>query len=225
MKFLTSILAMSIMASSHTSAFAQSDVSTDFIEGGRVNVYFDDRDPSADGYYISGRKTLSDNLYLVGDYFNTRIDDFSFSVSDLGDRERVDRISSNNDFKELSLGLGYLHHLSRSSFLRLEAKYYDFEQEIRSDYSSTYNNPLEIERETARQKNDHTGSIIEAGYRFKGLDFLEFDVGVGYRNISVTRGVYAELSGSFLIGQNWQVTVSTEQGDTDRYMLGLGYRF
>jgi hypothetical protein len=225
MKLLTSFIAVSVLVGIHSSSLAKSSVNTDFIEAGRANIYFNSQEPSSDGYYVSGRKMLSENVYLVGDYFNTRIDSFQFQVVDLGSRERVDRVSSNDDFKELSLGLGYLHPISNSSFIRLEARYYDFEQETRSDFSRTFNNPLEIEQETSHGRFETTGSIIEAGYKTKAFDSFEFEFGLGYRNINVTRGLYAELSASYLLGDNWKVSLSTEQGDTDRFMLGVGYAF
>jgi hypothetical protein len=225
MKLSISFLAISVLMGSHASTIAKSSVTTDFIEAGRANIYFNSQEPHADGYYVSGRKMISENLYLVGDYFNTRIDSFRFRVVDLGDRERVDRVSANDDFKELSLGLGYLHPISNRSFFRFEAKYYDFEQETRSNFSRTFNNPLEIEQDVIYRRAETTGSIIEAGYKAKAFDSLEFEVGIGYRNINVMRGVYTELSASYLLGDNWKVSLSTEQGDTDRYMLGLGYSF
>ncbi|WP_412971647.1 hypothetical protein [Glaciecola sp. MF2-115] len=225
MKRSLSFLAITALMGSHASSIAKVSVSSDFIEAGRANVYFDSQEPSADGYYVSGRKLISDNFYLVGEYFNTRVDSFGFRVVDLGDRERVDRLSANDDFKELSIGLGYLYQISNSSFFRFEAKYYDFEQERRSNFSRTFNNPLEIEQDVTYQRAESTGSIIEAGYKAKAFNSFEFEIGVGYRHIDAATGMYTELSASYLLGDNWKVSLSTEQGDTDRYMLGVGYAF
>lgn len=226
MKRTAIISLLSLLLSAPASVFATTQVSTNFLEAGRANIYFNGQEPSADGYYISGRKLLTQHVYLVGDYYNTRIDGFDyFSSVDGAGRVFTSRLSINDDFKEFSIGLGYLFYVSEHSFVSFEARHYELEQETRSDFSITYSNPLEIEREIATDTFDDSGSIFEIGFTSRPLAKFEFEAGLGYRNVSATRGVYADLSASYLINDDWKVRLSTEQGDTDRVMLGVAYVF
>jgi hypothetical protein len=226
MKILSSTITFALLLCAQAPILANEEVTIDFIEAGRANIYFNNSAPRSDGYYISGRKSINQHVYVVGDYFNTRVDSFGFAtvIDELG-RPGTRRLSVNDDFKEFSLGLGYSHYLSEHSFVRLEARYYELEQEKRADFSITYTDPIEVERSTTTDAFDDSGSILEVGYSARPFNRFEFDVGLGYRNIASTRGVYAELSVAYLLGDNWRVGFSTEQGDDDRFMIGAAYRF
>ena len=109
--------------------------------------------------------------------------------------------------------------------MRLEARHYELERERRADFSITYTDPIEVERNTTTDTYEDSGAIVELGYSARPTASFEFDVGIGYRDVTLVRGAYAELSVAYLLGDSWRVGFSTEQGESDRFMIGAAYRF
>jgi hypothetical protein len=70
----TSAIAVAAMLGLGAASNAVADLSYTYIEGGYVNVDFDDADADGDGFDIAGSVELTDWFHLFGDYTNADLD-------------------------------------------------------------------------------------------------------------------------------------------------------
>lgn len=229
------ILSAAILAACATpfSAVAAQDISYRYIEAEYivqdVDLYEDDDAfdniiedvDDGDGFKIGASFSFANNLFVFGNYAQTKAD-FTF-IDDTGAL-----IPENTDVKTLQLGLGYFAPINMNMDFVVRAAYMDVDydefatgatdQDI-TDPDTTFGDVWDDLNEDSSD-----GYFVDAGVRAQVIDWLELGGGIRYTDLDMGDDFSVFGNALFEINQNFGINLTANIGDNlSSYGLGLRY--
>lgn len=213
-------------------SFAADDISYSYIEADYIvqNIdLFEDQDvfddfledvDDGDGFKLGASLSLTQNLFIFGNYSNTEAD-FTF-VDDTG---LV--IPQGQDIKTVNLGLGFnaplnnqMDFVGRVSYLDVDYGEFSFGQN-----DDDVNDLDDIDNAFNDLDEDSTdGFAIDAGVRTQVAEWLELGGGLRYTDLDTGDDFSAFGNALFEINQNFGINLAANVGDNlTSYQLGLRY--
>ena len=194
----TSLLALGLLAALPFAASAAENLSYNFVEGDYVRTPTEGRD--ADGWGVKASYAFAPNFHVFGDYSKQNADD-NDSVFE----------SSNSDFQQWGVGVGYNYEIATSTdFVALVAY-------------------RKLDLDTPNISFD--GYSVEAGLRNAFGEHFEVYALAGYEDFSKKRGVdlgdnfYGRLGAQVKLNQNWGINGDIRMDGDGNKEWSVGPRF
>jgi opacity protein-like surface antigen len=213
------------------SAFAANNISYNYIEAEYVvldvDMYEDDDAfdniiedaDDGDGFRIGGSYAFTNNLFIFGNYSQTKAD-FTF----IGDTNL--RVPADTDIKTLQVGLGYFTPINANLDFVVRAAYMDVDYDEFSLGQTDQDIGDDSVRDAWDDLNEDTsdGYFVDAGVRAQVIDWLELGGGVRYTDLDSGDDVSVFGNALFEINQNFGINLTASVGDNlSSYSLGFRY--
>lgn len=213
-------------------ALAAENISYNFIEAEYVvldvDMYEDDNAfdnviedvDDGDGFRISASFAFTNNLFVFGNYSQTKAD-FTF----INDTAAV--VPADTDIKTLQLGLGYFAPINASTDFVVRAAYMDVDYDEfsfgQTDQDIGDDNSF---RDAWDDLNEDTsdGYFVDAGVRAQVISWLELGGGIRYTDLDSGDDFSVFGNALFEINQNMGINVTASIGD-NLSSYGIGFRY
>lgn len=183
-------------------AIAAPALSYNYVQANYIDIEFDDIDPDADGWSVSGSGLLNEQIYAFGSYTSVETDTFSI----FGTRGSL-------EVDEFAVGLGFRHELQRNTTdLNLEAAFLSQDVEGNRGFSGL--------------DDDDNGYELGVGIRHLFTPQFEGNIGVRYEDIFDDDDTFLNIGGLLNVTQALAVQAGYSKGsDAESWEVGLRLNF
>lgn len=229
------ILSAAVLAAcaAPVSAFAAQDISYRYIEAEYivqdVDMYEDDNAfdnviedvDDGDGFKIGASFSFTNNLFVFGNYAQTKAD-FTF----INDNAAL--VPEDTDIKTLQLGLGYFAPINARTDFVVRAAYMDvdYDEFATGATDQDITNPDTTFGDVWDDLNEDSsdGYFVDAGVRAQAIEWLELGGGIRYTDLDSGDDFSVFGNALFEINQNMGINVTASIGD-NLSAYGIGFRY